>query len=160
MPSAHGAALALTLPAAHQYPCAHSPEQLASFSPVSLPYRPAGQSVDAETLATQKPPRGHGRGCDAPPAQTLPAGHPPHTSVPLRRYVPAAHDAGIITTLPVGHVKPASHGLHVAWPSSSWNVPSPHAMHPELLSRPITFDQRPGSRGVHAEGESAPGSSH
>ena len=48
--------------------------------------------------------------------------------------MPAAHDAGIITTLPVGHVKPASHGLHVAWPSSSWNVPSPHAVHSLLLA--------------------------
>ena len=37
VPSAQGAPLALTLPAAHQYPCSHAPEQLASLSPVSLP---------------------------------------------------------------------------------------------------------------------------
>ena len=47
--------------------------------------------------------------------------------------MPAAHDAGIITTLPAGHVKPASHSLHDDWPSSSWYLPSPHAVHSLLL---------------------------
>ena len=32
-------------------------------------------------------------------------------------------------------------------------------MQPELLSRPMTSDQRPGSHGVHTDGEVAPGSS-
>ena len=53
----------------------------------------------------------------------------------------------------------ARHAVELMAPVIGWCVPSPHATQPELLSRPVTLDQRPGSHGVHAEGESAPGSS-
>ena len=51
------------------------------------------------------------------------------------------------------------HASELVAPFIGWKVPSPHATQPELLSRPVTLDQRPGSHGVHTEGESAPGSS-
>ena len=54
-------------------------------------------------------------------------------SVALRN-VPAAHAAGICTTLPVGQLKPAAQSMHAVAPAASWYVPSPHAVQSWLLA--------------------------
>ena len=127
VPSAHASALALMLPAGQKKPRVHAPEHAASDSPVSLPYRPAGQSVDSDALPAQKPPRLQGRGCAAPPTHMLPAGQPTHVSSVTLRYVPGSHDAGICTTEPSGQRKPASHTTHAVAPSPAWKVPAAQA---------------------------------
>ena len=52
-----------------------------------------------------------------------------------------------------------SHEAELLAPLLGWYMPTLQLLQPVLLSRPVTSDQRPGSHGVHTEGESAPGSS-
>ena len=57
---------------------------------------------------------------------------------------------------------PRLHGLHeteLLAPLLGWYKPTLQLWQPELRLSPTAPDQRPGSHGVHTEGESAPGSS-
>ena len=84
--------------------------------------------------------------------------------------LPGTHDAGTGAELPAGQSEPSGHGLHAAWFTSSWYVPSSHAAHSScpapadvpalqffICAEPIV-QKWPSSHAAHASADAAPGS--
>ena len=120
-----------TVPAAHgvgaELPALQNEKsvQLLQLVALSSPWNvPAGHAIGSDALATQKPPRLQGRGCDDPPAHQLPSRQPMHRSSVTLRKVPEAHVAGMGTIEPSGQRKPSPQAMHAVCPRVPWYEPS------------------------------------
>ena len=144
MPGEHG--VWLSEPVEHDEPAGHSEHWALLPRPRSL----------------LKLPAAHGSGADAPSGQKAPGVQLKHAVALLAFWKEPAGQFGHNLAPRSALAVPSGQGWHAAEslaPLTGWKVPSPHAMHPELLFRPFSPDQRPGSHGVQTDAEDAPGSS-
>ena len=126
VPGAQGIA---ARPSGHAYPGEHA-TQLA----VPVRYDPAWQALHDACPGTSAYSVGPAHAAHADPATgaDVPTGHGSHDAAltePGSLSCPAAHMAhSLAAARPrAGEYRPRGHGLHWAWPVSSWKRPGPHA---------------------------------